>query len=108
MNKPELLSPAGDLEKLKFGVKFGADALYLGGQEFSLRASAGNFSLEEIQEGIKFAQGEGARVYVAVNIIPHNYHLPRIKDYLQELGKIGPDGLIVADPSVIELARKEA
>ena len=108
MEKPELLSPAGDLEKLRFGVKFGADALYLGGREFSLRASAGNFTLEEIQEGIEFAHGEGAKVYVAVNIIPHNFHVPALKDYLKELGELNPDGLIVADPSVIELAKETA
>lgn len=108
MGKGELLSPAGDLEKLKFAIKFGADALYLGGKEFSLRSSAANFTLEEMGEGIDFAHREGIKVYVAVNIIPHNDHLLGIKDYLKELAKLKPDGLIVADPSVIELAKKGA
>ncbi|NLK51890.1 MAG: U32 family peptidase [Syntrophomonadaceae bacterium] len=104
--KPEILAPAGDLEKLKVAILYGADAVYLGGQEFSLRAGAGNFTLEEIVEGVAFAHARGARVYVAVNIFAHNDDLELLPAYLQCLEKAGVDALIVSDPGVIALAQK--
>ncbi len=108
MEKPELLAPAGDLERLKFAVIYGADAVYLGGQEFSLRAAAGNFTLGEIKEGIEFAHMRKVKVYIAVNIMPHNEHLENIKNYIEELRPLEPEGFIVSDPSVMEIAKEVA
>lgn len=108
MEKPELLAPAGDLERLKFAVIYGADAVYLGGQEFSLRAAAGNFTLEEIKEGIGFAHKRGVKVYIAINIIPHNYHLENIRNYIKQIKPLEPDGFIVADPSIMEISKEVA
>jgi len=106
MKKPELLAPAGNLEKLKFAVLYGADAVYLGGKNFGLRAFAGNFELEEIKEGVKFAHQHGVKVYVTVNIFPHNEDLLGLPEYLQDLQKIGVDALICADPGVIKIAKE--
>lgn len=106
MRKPELLAPAGDLEKLKIAITYGADAVYLAGKQFGLRAFAGNFTREEMAEGIKFAHEHGAKVYITANIIPHNDDLVTLPDYLEELQEIGSDGIIVADPGVISIARK--
>lgn len=114
--KPELLIPANCLEVLKIGVLFGADAIYLGGEMYGLRAKATNFSLEEMAEGIKFAHEHGKKVYVTSNITAHNLHLEGIKEYfakLEELktedGEIArPDALIISDPGVFELAKKYA
>jgi putative protease len=103
--KPELLAPAGDLEKLRMAVLYGADAVYLGGKGLSLRAGAGNFSLEEMAEAIAFAHARGVRVYVAVNIFAHNRDLESIPGYLRQLKELGADGLIVSDPGVIALAQ---
>jgi putative protease len=103
--KPELLAPAGDLEKLRMAVLYGADAVYLGGKDFSLRAGAGNFSLTEMEEGISFAHARDARVLVAVNIFAHNQDLEKLPAYLEQLRELNVDGLIVADPGVIKLAR---
>ena len=104
INKPELLAPAGDLERLKWAFRYGADAVYLGGDLFSLRANANNFTLEEINEGVNFAHKLNKKVYVTVNIVLHNEELETIKDYLIELDKIGVDAIIISDPSIIELA----
>ncbi|NLC07405.1 MAG: U32 family peptidase [Syntrophomonadaceae bacterium] len=104
-SKPELLAPAGDLEKLRMAVLYGADAVYLGGKGLSLRAGAGNFSLEEMAEGVAFAHARGVRVYVAVNIFAHNRDLEIIPGYLRQLKELGVDGLIVSDPGVIALAQ---
>ena len=103
--KPELLAPAGDLEKLRVAILYGADAVYLGGKDFSLRAGAGNFSLTEMEEGISFAHARGARVLVAVNIFAHNQDLEKLPAYLEQLRELNVDGLIGADPGVIKLAR---
>ena len=104
--KPELLAPAGDLEKLRMAILYGADAVYLGGRDFSLRAGAGNFSLPEMAEGISFAHARGARVLAAVNIFAHNQDLEKLPAYLGQLKELNVDGLIVADPGVIRLARQ--
>lgn len=106
MKLPELLAPAGDLEKLKIALHYGADSVYIGGKDFSLRSFAGNFTTEEMNEGIAFAHQRGKKVYVALNIIPHNEHLSKIKDYLKEISPLKADGLIVSDPSVLEMCRE--
>lgn len=104
--KPELLAPAGDLERLKIAFMYGADAVYIGGNLFSLRANAINFNLDELKEGVKYAHCLNKKVYVTVNIILHNKEIRLIKDYLTLLEKIGVDAIIVSDPTVILLARK--
>lgn len=106
MFKPELLAPAGNLEKLKIAFTYGADAVYLGGENFSLRASAGNFSLEEMAQGLEFAHRQGKKVYVAVNIFAHNQDLGELPNYLKELAALNVDGLIISDPGVMALAKE--
>ncbi len=106
MKKPELLIPASSLEVLKTAVMFGADAVYIGGDAFGLRAKAKNFSPEEMKEGIKFAHEHGVRVHVTVNILAHNYDLDGVEKYLHELKEIGPDALIIADPGIFMKARR--
>lgn len=108
MNKPELLAPAGNLEKLKMAVIYGADAVYIGGEKYGLRASAGNFTMEEIREAVGFAHDKGRKVYVTVNIIPHNEDLKGMPEYIEELGKTGVDAFIVSDPSIIMTAKEVA
>ena len=103
----ELLAPAGDLEKLKFAFHYGADAVYIGGQNFSLRANAKNFSLEDIKAGVEYAHKMQKRVYVTVNIIFHNKDTERLEEYLWELSRIHVDAVIVSDLFVIELIRKQ-
>lgn len=105
---PELVLPAGDLEKLKVAFLFGADAVYLGGKDFSLRASAGNFTMEEMRTGLDFARKQGGKIYTAVNILAHNHDFELLPGYLEELAALGIDGLIVSDPGVMRLARKYA
>jgi len=85
MNKPELLAPAGNLENLKIAIIYGADAVYLGGEGFGLRARAKNFTLQQLAEGIKFAHDRGKRVYLTLNIIPHNEDLEGLPEYLVKL-----------------------
>ena len=104
MKKPELLVPASSLEVLKVAVIFGADAVYIGGEAFGLRAKAKNFSLEEMAEGIRFAHERGAKVYVTANILAHNEDLEGVREYFLELRKIGPDALIISDPGVFQIA----
>lgn len=106
--KVELLAPAGNLEKLKIAFHYGADAVYLAGQAFGLRAFAGNFTLEEMAAGIKIAHDLGKKVYVTVNIFAHNYDLPQLPSYLQELQALEVDGIIVSDPGVLWQAKKYA
>ena len=106
MKKPELLAPAGDLERLKVALLYGADAVYIGGSMFGLRANAINFSIDQIKEGVDFAHKLGKKVYVTVNIILHNEETKLLVDYLKELDKIGIDAIIVSDPTVISLAKK--
>lgn len=106
MKKPELLAPAGDLERLKVALNYGADAVYFGGTMFGLRANAINFTMEDIKEGTKYAHDLGKKVYVTVNIVLHNKELEGILDYLKELDKIGVDGIIVCDPYIVQLALK--
>ncbi len=106
MKKPELLIPAGSLEVLKTAVVFGADAVYIGGEAFGLRAKAKNFGKEEMEEGIRFAHEYGVKVHVTANILAHNGDLSGAEDYLKELKALKPDALIVADPGIFTIARK--
>lgn len=108
MKKPELLAPAGNIEKLKIAFAYGADAVYLGGENFSLRAGAGNFPLQDIERGIHIAHSLDKKLYVAVNIFAHNRDLRELPDFLLSLEKIGVDGVIVADPGIISMARSVA
>lgn len=98
----ELLAPAGDLEKLKFALHYGADAVYIGGQNFSLRANAKNFSLKDIEEGVSFAHERGKKVYVTVNIILHNEDIEGLEGYLRKLSEIKVDAVIVSDVYIIK------
>ena len=106
MRKPELLIPASSLEVLKTAVIFGADAVYIGGEAFGLRAKAKNFSMEEMKVGIEFAHERGVKVYVTANILAHNYDLTGVEEYFKELREIHPDALIIADPGVFSIAKK--
>ena len=106
MRKPELLIPAGNLETLKTAVIYGADAVYIGGEAFSLRARADNFDKDTMTEAIAFAHEHGAKVYVTVNIFVHNYDIEAAKKYLNELKTIAPDALIISDPGLFTLARQ--
>ena len=106
MRKPELLIPASSLEVLKTAVIFGADAVYIGGETFSLRAKAKNFSHEDMKEGIAFAHAHGVRVHVTANILAHNYDMEPARNYFQELAELSPDAIIVADPGMIMLAKE--
>lgn len=106
MKKPELLVPASSLEVLKTGVIFGADAVYIGGEAYGLRAKAKNFSMEEMAEGIAFAHERGVKVYVTANILAHNEDLTGARAYFQELKDLKPDALIIADPGMFLLARE--
>lgn len=108
VTKPELLAPAGNLEKLKFAIRYGADAVYIGGQKYSLRANADNFSFDEMREGVEFANQHGARVYVATNIFAHNEDIDGLEEYLRTLQDIGVFGIIVADPVIIETCKRVA
>ena len=104
--KLELLIPASNLEVLKVAVMYGADAVYIGGEAFGLRAKAKNFSLEDMKEGIEFAHARGCKVYVTANILAHNYDLDGAREYFQELKQIGPDALIISDPGMFTIAKE--
>lgn len=106
MRKTELLIPAGSLDVLKTAVIYGADAVYLGGEAFGLRAKAKNFTNEEIMEGIKFAHDHGVKVYITANILAHNDDLPGVEAYFEELKTIRPDALIISDPGVFTIAKR--
>ena len=106
MKKIELLAPAGDLEKLKWAINYGADAVYIGGKSFSLRANATNFTLEEIKEGVKYAHENNAKVYVTVNIVFHEEDFDGLVDYLKELEKIKVDAIIASDIFILDLLKE--
>ncbi len=106
MRKTELLVPASSLEVLKVAVTFGADAVYIGGEVYGLRAKAKNFSKEEMAEGVAFAHEHGVKVYVTANILAHNNDLDGVKEYFKELKEIMPDGLIIADPAIFMIAKE--
>ena len=106
--KPELLAPAGDLEKLQFACLYGADAVYIGGKEFSLRAGAGNFSLTEIKAAVSLAHSLGKKVYLAVNIFANNRDIVHLPDFLRSAAVLGVDAFLISDPGVFRLARQYA
>jgi putative protease len=106
MRKTELLIPAGSLETLKTAVIYGADAVYLGGEAFGLRAKAKNFTQDEIRQGIAFAHEHGVKVYITANILAHNDDLTGVEEYFQELKEIQPDALIISDPGVFAIAKR--
>lgn len=108
IKKPELLAPAGNLEKLKIAVHYGADAVFLGGQEYGLRSNADNFTIEEIKEGVDFANKYGAKIYITTNIIAHDENMDGLEDYLIALEGTGATGIIVADPLIIETCKRVA
>ena len=106
MKKPEILSPCGNFEKLRFAVLYGADAVYLAGKRFGMRCASDNFTDEELPEAIRFAHEHGVKVYVTVNIMPRQTELSDCEEYLRYLEKIRPDAIIVADLGVLRLADK--
>lgn len=107
MEKIELLSPAGDLEKLRIAYLYGADACYIGGKDYSLRANANNFSTNEIKEAVSFAHNLGKKIYVTLNIIFHNEDLEGVTKYLKELSKANVDAVIISDVFLIDIIKKE-
>ncbi len=104
MIKPELLAPAGDLEKLKIAILYGADAVYIGGMNFSLRARSSNFSIDDIEEAVQFAHSHKRRIYVTTNILPHNSDLEGLEAYLLNLKRVKVDAVICASPIIIKKA----
>ncbi len=107
MNKVELLAPAGSLEKLKTAILFGADAVYCGGLNFGLRAGADNFSVEELQAGLEFAHQRHKKVYMTLNMIPHNKELAQLPEYIEKIKELDLDALIISDPGVFAFVKKE-
>ncbi len=108
IKKPELLAPAGSLSKLKIAFAYGADAVYVGGEEFSLRVAAENFSVEELKEGVEFAHSLGKKVYLTANIIPHNSDIDEYEAFLKEYLKAGFDAVIISDMGMFQLTREIA
>ena len=108
MKKPEILAPAGNLEKLKTAIDYGADAVYLGGSKLNLRAFADNFTNEQIREGVEYAHSRGRKVYVTMNAFPHNTDLDGMEEYIRELADTGIDAIIVSDPAIIVTAKEVA
>ncbi len=106
-NLPELLAPAGNLEKLKIAIKYGADAVYFGLPDFSLRAKASKFTKDEIKEGVEFCRKNNKKFFVALNIYAHNIHIDKIDEQLNFLKKIKPDGIILSDPGILRMVKKE-
>lgn len=106
--KPELLAPAGDMERLEAAVRYGADAVYLAGKDYGMRAAPGNFTREELKRAVELCHGAGVRVHVTCNTLPRNYELPELPGFLSYCGEIGVDGLIISDLGVLSMAREYA
>lgn len=106
IKKPELLAPAGDLERLKYAISYGADAVYIGGPLLGLRANAINFTFNQIKEGVDFAHSKNKKIYVTVNIVLHNEELDEVINYLKKLEECNIDAIIVSDPAIIEIAKE--
>ena len=102
---PELLAPAGDMEKLRFAVAYGADAVYLSGRRFGMRAAAGNFDERELAQAVEYCHARGVRVFVTVNVMPRPGDLPALPGHIESIDRAGADAVIVADPGVLELVR---
>ncbi len=108
MNKPELLAPGGNLEKLKTAVIYGADAVYIGGEAYSLRVAADNFSFDEMKEGLAFAHERGKKVYLTANILPHNSDIAEFEEFIKEVRPLGFDGILVADLGLFDMVQRLA
>ncbi len=108
LKKPELLAPGGSLEKLKTAIMYGADAVYIGGEAYSLRVAAENFSLDDMYEGVQFAHERGKKVYLTANIIPHNADIDRMSKYIEEIRPLGFDAVLVADPGAFDVVHTVA
>ena len=108
MKKPELLAPGGSLEKLKAAINYGADAVYIGGDAFSLRVAAENFSYEDMKEGIKYAHDRGKKVYLTANILPHNEDIAQFEDFIKEIRPLGFDAILIADLGMFDMMRELA
>jgi putative protease len=108
MKKPELLAPAGDFEKLRTSLHYGADAVYLGDSRFSLRGKAGNFQGDELRAAVRSVHDQGKKAYVTVNIFPHNRDIPDIEEHMEFLDDVKPDAVIISDPGVFTICRKKA
>lgn len=108
VKRPEILAPAGSLSKLKYAFTYGADAVYVGGESFSLREAAENFSMEELKEGIEYAHARGKKVYITANIIPHNKDIDDFKVYIKEVAEMGADAVIISDLGLFDIAREIA
>ena len=108
MKKPELLAPGGSLDRLIAAVDYGADAVYIGGEAFSLRAAAENFSVNEMEQGIKYAHDRGKKVYLTANIIPHNKDIDEFEKYVKEIRPMGIDAVLVSDPGMFDILRELA
>ena len=106
MNKVELLAPAGNLEKLKMAILYGADAVYLAGKRFGLRTASDNFTLEELKEGVEFAHSRNKKVYLTMNIIPHNDDFTGVEDFIKSAAEAGIDAVIVSDPGMFRIVKK--
>ena len=105
--KPEILAPAGDLEKLKIAVLYGADAVYIGGEAYGLRAKAKNFDIDTMKEGIEFAHNHGAKVYITANIFAHNDDFKGMAEYFKSIYDIGADAVLVSDPGVYKMCIRD-
>ena len=108
MQKPELLAPGGSLEKLKTAIEYGADAVYIGGEAFSLRVAAENFTMDEMKEGLQFAHERGKKVYLTANILPHNDDIEQFKTFIQEMRPLGFDAILIADPGLFDITQELA
>ncbi len=108
MKKPELLAPAGNLSKLKMALRYGADAVYIGGEAFSLRVAADNFTLAEMKEGVAFAHNMGKKVYLTANVIPHNRDIDDYREYLSQIREVGLDAIILSDLGMFSVTRELA
>ena len=106
MKRPEILSPAGNFEKMKSAILFGADAVYLAGQVFGMRAAADNFTIEELHEAVAYAHERGVKVYLTLNTMPREYEYPLLEEYVGKLAKVGLDAMIIADVGVMALVQR--
>ncbi len=106
MQNIELLAPAGNLEKLKFAITYGADAVYIGGQEYGLRASSDNFTLDDMKEGIEYCHTRNKKIYLTMNIIPHNEDLDNMPEYIKKVTNLGIDAIILSDPGVYAIVKE--
>ncbi|MCC8169539.1 MAG: U32 family peptidase, partial [Oscillospiraceae bacterium] len=105
MKKPELLAPGGSLEKLKTAIDYGADAVYIGGETFSLRVAAENFTADDMREGIRYAHDRRKKVYLTANIIPHNSDIEEFEDFIKEIRPLGFDAVLIADLGLFDMMR---